>query len=83
MAYFARMLSGVLTRDVVDKTDLPGKYEVNLTWTPDDASVDESQNDPVPSIYRAIREQLGLRLIPAKGPATMLIVNNAEKPSEN
>jgi uncharacterized protein (TIGR03435 family) len=43
-----------------------------------------SEQDPgTPSIFTALREQLGLRLVPAKGDAELLVIDSVRKPSEN
>jgi len=39
--------------------------------------------DPVPSLFTAVQEQLGLRLESAKGPVDVLIVDSVQKPTEN
>jgi uncharacterized protein (TIGR03435 family) len=41
----------------------------------------EVQHSPV--IFTAIREQLGLQLVPRKTPLRILIIDHIEKPSEN
>jgi uncharacterized protein (TIGR03435 family) len=79
MATFASALSGRLGRSVVDRTGLKGLYDFLLTWTPDEAQAD----NPGPSLFTAIQEQLGLKLESAKGPVEILVVDRAERPSEN
>jgi len=70
---------------VVDKTNLTGKYDVDLQWTPESvrlqsAPVDEPTS---PSIFTAVQEQLGLKLESAKGPVKTLVIDHVERPSEN
>jgi uncharacterized protein (TIGR03435 family) len=77
---FAFVLSDVLGRDVVDKTGLAGNYDIKLTWTPDDL---QGTADAGPTLFTAIEEQLGLKLRPTKGPVDTIVVDQAEKPSEN
>jgi bla regulator protein blaR1 len=82
-------LTRILGRTVIDKTGLTGVYEVHLKWTPDMAAgSDGARNagpadDTGPSIFTAVREQLGLELKAAKGPVTMLVVDSAGRPSAN
>ena len=86
------LLSQQLGRTVLDKTGLTGKYDFTLQWTPD-----ESQGPPGPpgmdaapppdslgpSIFTAIQEQLGLKLESQKGPVEILVIDHAERASEN
>ena len=78
----AYSLSGRLSRTVVDKTGLKGKYDLTLTWSPDDGSAAASDSS-APSLFTALQEQLGLRLQPAKGPVETLVVDHVEMPTEN
>ncbi len=76
----ASMLSGAMDRMVLDQTKLTGGYKFTLKWTPDESA---NPNPDLPGIFTAIQEQLGLKLVPAKGPVEMLIIDHVEKPSEN
>jgi uncharacterized protein (TIGR03435 family) len=68
-------------RPVIDQTSLPSRYNFTLSWTYDLSRENES-NMP-PSLYTAIREQLGLRMDAVKGPAPVLVIDHIEHPSEN
>jgi uncharacterized protein (TIGR03435 family) len=82
IAAFADFLSmsNLAGRTVVDKTGLTGNYDINLKWTPDDQ---QGTPDAGPTLFTAIKEQLGLKLEPAKGPVDTLVIDHVEKPSEN
>jgi uncharacterized protein (TIGR03435 family) len=68
-------------RPVVDKTGLTGKYDFTLQYTPTgQAATDESNK---PSIFTALEEQLGLKLVPTKQPVEVLVVDSIEQPTEN
>jgi uncharacterized protein (TIGR03435 family) len=69
-----------VSRIVVDKTGLTGRYDMRLRWTP--ASKQESA-DSGPSIFTALEEQLGLKLVPAKGPVDTVVIDHVERPSAN
>jgi uncharacterized protein (TIGR03435 family) len=54
-----------------------------LRWTPDGpATATENLNAP-PDFFTAIQEQLGLKLVSTKAPVDVLVIDHAEKPSEN
>jgi uncharacterized protein (TIGR03435 family) len=86
MSAFAEALGrGLAGRLVEDRTGLTGYYALTLTYTPASrtaADVPAAPGDP-PSIFTAMQEQLGLKLEPTKGPAEVIVVERAEKPSEN
>jgi uncharacterized protein (TIGR03435 family) len=78
ISILAGNLGNQLGRFVLDKTGLPGVYDWVLEWSPD-----PSAEAALPSLFTALREQLGLRLEGQKGPMQVLVIDNAERPSEN
>ncbi|HLK62534.1 MAG TPA: TIGR03435 family protein [Bryobacteraceae bacterium] len=70
-------------RPVVDRTGLTGSYDVKLVYTPDVPSNRRGEPDPSDiSIFTAVQE-LGLKLEPQKATIEVLVIDHAEKPSEN
>ena len=85
MSEFAEELGEILGRPVVDATHLSGGYDFKLVWSPmDDSARAEAKGfgmkdadiDNLPSIFTAVREQLGLRLQSAKVPSKVIVVDN-------
>jgi uncharacterized protein (TIGR03435 family) len=92
MEKLAQMLTQNLARElgrvVIDKTGIEGKYDLALTWSPENnsAAMGNASNEgspPGPSIFTALQEQLGLKLESAKGPVETLVIDHIEQPSEN
>ena len=91
VAELARSLSLALGRRVVDRTMLTGLYDISLEWTPDisqpmdiyDPTLPFPRYTSAPSIYTAIEEGLGLRLVSAKGPVPVLVVDSVQAPTED
>ena len=86
------MLSFFTGSPVVDETGLAGKYDIDLRWTPESIRLRSSAapggdtpapDYSAPSIFTAVREQLGLELRSAKIPVKTLVIDHIEKPSEN
>src|SRR5260370_41731728 len=84
MPDFASVLSTlvVIGRVVVDKTGLKGNYNFELTFTPPDRLTDPETSPDAPSIFTAVREQLGLRLEPHRAPVEGLVIEHVERPAE-
>jgi uncharacterized protein (TIGR03435 family) len=83
MADIARMFSFQLGRVVVDKTGITGEFPVHLKFAPDEVAGVPPPADAGPSFFTAVQEQLGLKVESAKGPVEVLIIDHAEKPSED
>jgi uncharacterized protein (TIGR03435 family) len=72
-------------RPVLDKTGLSGTLDGELTFAPEPLPgfprLPGSENGV--SVFTALQEQWGLRLEPARGPVEVLVIEAAEKPTEN
>jgi bla regulator protein blaR1 len=80
----ANQLGQILGRSVIDKMELTGTYDFKLEWTPEDGGRDNpAQSDTGVSIFTALQDQLGLKLEATKGPVEILVVERAEKATEN
>ena len=75
----AMNLSHTVGRIIVDKTELAGGYDFTLEWAPEGAAPD----DPRPSIFTALEEQLGLKLKSTQGPVDAIVVDSIQRASEN
>jgi uncharacterized protein (TIGR03435 family) len=73
-------LTQELERPVQDQTGLKGRYDFKMKWSRSD---DSSAQSEYPSIFVALREQLGLNLIPKKRPIDFIVIDHLERPSEN
>lgn len=78
-------------RDVVDRTGLSGTYDADLLFMPEIAlggrSLDQIARDPLfqgrAGLFTAIQEQLGLKLEPSTGAVQVLVIDRAERPTED
>jgi uncharacterized protein (TIGR03435 family) len=74
--YSMSKLADLLTNfgnPILDKTGLTGDYDFTLAW----------DEDAGPTLYTALHEQLGLKLEPQKVPVLYIVIESAQKPSEN
>lgn len=79
MPKLALLLSRFERQTILDQTGLDALYDLKLDWAPDGA-----KDNPGPSLYSAVQEQLGLKLEARKGPVEILVVDHAEKiPADN
>lgn len=85
MSAFVAQLGYAVGREVIDKTALTGKYDLELRWTPDNspATSETEKADAPPNIFTALQEQLGLKLEASKGPVQTLVIDHVEMPSAN
>ena len=91
MEGFSKWMQTVLDRPVVNHTELPGRFDGRLKWNPDESQfaifgvkvVHSEAPDAPPDLYKAIQEQIGLRLDSAKPNVDVIVIDHVEKPSEN
>lgn len=90
MQRLADLLAHSVGLPVIDSTGVKGIFDFTLQWSPDETpkigATDGNETAGVagPSIFTALQEQLGLKLMSEKGPVEVLIVDHIEKaPTEN
>jgi uncharacterized protein (TIGR03435 family) len=91
-AFTSFLQSLVLDRPVVDQTGLTGRYDLTVTFTPDDSLFNghslgfpkpADDVEPAPGLFDAIQQQLGLKLTAEKTQVDVLAIDHVEKPSAN
>jgi uncharacterized protein (TIGR03435 family) len=83
------LLQDLENAPVLDKTGLTGKYDFKLEFARDsDRPMPLGKslpptNDSEPTVFVALKDQLGLKLVPIKLPLDEIVIDHIEKPSEN
>jgi len=92
IAPLLEQLSWQLGHTVIDKTELKGNYDFSLRWTPGPSEAgmnklmgsapanDVSSTSSGPTLFAALEDQLGLKLIPQTAPMQVLVIDHVEKP---
>jgi uncharacterized protein (TIGR03435 family) len=93
MADLARQLAGQVQTSVADRTGLAGIYRFSVVWTPDRFRLSgvgappqngEPGIDPNgPTLFDALRDQIGLQLRETKGPVEYVVIERVERPTPN
>ncbi len=87
MALLVTLLSRFERQTIVDRTGLSGTFAVKLEWAPDATVMPGDLAGPPPerpSLFAAVKDQMGLRLESRRGPLKVLVVEQAAKiPIEN
>jgi uncharacterized protein (TIGR03435 family) len=83
------LLSRIMDRIVIDRTGQAVLFDLHFEFTADGATPLGGQRPgpPTPpsglSIFTALEEQLGLKLESTQAPVDVIVIDHAEKPSEN
>jgi uncharacterized protein (TIGR03435 family) len=93
MPAFAKQLSLILGKEVIDKTGFTGRFSLHLEFAFDDAlaglpnpvgpSGQPADINDRPSIRTGLQEQLGLKLQASTGPVDVFVIDHVERPTEN
>jgi uncharacterized protein (TIGR03435 family) len=90
LTQLARHLAPVadVRRQVIDRTGVTGRFDFTVHWTPSRAPQGARSDAPAavdagPSLFTALQEQLGLRLVAARGPVRVIVVEHLERPTPN
>jgi uncharacterized protein (TIGR03435 family) len=90
MVALANALRTYAGREVVDRTGLTGEFDFDLQFSappatgPTDAGgVPVAPLDDAASVFTALQEQLGLKLESTRGPVELMVIDSAERPTEN
>jgi uncharacterized protein (TIGR03435 family) len=85
MGGLARTIQPMTGRTVVDRTGLGGLYAFGLTasMTRPNPGINPDNGSARPSIFAALEEQLGLKLVTARAPVDVLVIEHIERPTEN
>lgn len=79
LSQLARTLTSYFDAPVVDQTELFGRYDVDLTFVRDPGA---ASADGV-ALETALREQLGLRVERQRAPMEALVIESAERPTQD
>jgi uncharacterized protein (TIGR03435 family) len=90
MEAFARFLGGAVRRTVSDRTGLNGYFDGEFDSTiefppppPPPGIPDPFDRQNFPTIFTVLQEELGLKLDSTRGPVDVLVIDSAQRPSEN
>lgn len=94
MADLVRGLSRLLDREVIDKTNIAGVFDIRLEISvtdlfphhgvaPSDPGAPDTAADPQGTSIFAAVQKLGLKLESARGQTEFLVIDHVERPSEN
>jgi uncharacterized protein (TIGR03435 family) len=89
MTALAAALRTYVGREVVDRTGLSGEYDFDLQFSSPptagqpDTGIPVAPLDDAASIFTALQEQLGLKLESTRGPVELMVIDSAERPTEN
>jgi uncharacterized protein (TIGR03435 family) len=89
MDRFAASLAQQVDRPILERTGLSGTFDLDVEFMSQRALASSSGSSDATaptgptSIFTAVQEQLGLKLVPTTGPVDVVVIDHVERPSEN
>lgn len=86
LPWFVSRLGQYVGRQVIDRTALTGNFDIDLVYTPDVGPLllnGQAISGDAPALSTAVREQLGLKLTSTKVALPVVVIDHAERPTEN
>jgi uncharacterized protein (TIGR03435 family) len=81
MTDFAKTMQLMVDRPVLDQTNVSGRYDFSLLWTPD--AMRATPTDTAPGLFTAVQEQLGLKLEATHATTDVFVIDAATRPTPN
>jgi uncharacterized protein (TIGR03435 family) len=83
---FGRAIRSEVRRPVIDRTGLTGSFDIDLRYRPDlgvppDGPPPAPADPDAPSIFTAVEEQLGLKLVSDRARVDVLVIDRLERPT--
>ena len=84
LAQIAVSLRPYVGRMVIDRTGVKGSFDATLSFVEDPLNPAGSTNQVAgSSLFRALDDQLGLKLVSTRSPVEVLVVEHVQMPTEN
>jgi len=87
---FLKQISITLNHPLMDRTGLKPAYDFTLEFSPrrPDGSTVPGQDSPdvvetAPTIMPAMQQEFGLKVVPAKEPVDVVVIDHADRPGAN
>jgi uncharacterized protein (TIGR03435 family) len=81
MSAIAGWIADRVDRDVIDRTGLAEKYDFELKYTSARMGGALPSGDMPPSLFTALQEQLGLRLVNDRAQVKVLVIDSVQRPT--
>jgi uncharacterized protein (TIGR03435 family) len=81
LSQLASSLAPMLGKPVLDRTGLMSNFDLQLSWDPPMPG-GAARPDAI-SLFTALGDQAGLRLVAMRAPATVLVIDSVRAPTAN